>query len=116
LDLHQGGVAGHILRRLGAESAGEKRSCPHGIRFTPDKRTVQRFARLVRLVERAKQLLENDVYIHQFKINAKVRLKETKWEWHQDYLYWLKEDSMPRPAVMTAVLFVEKPMSSMAQC
>jgi ectoine hydroxylase-related dioxygenase (phytanoyl-CoA dioxygenase family) len=67
-----------------------------------------RFARLARLVEPAKQILGDDVYVHQFKINAKVALEGDQWEWHQDYLYWLKEDSMPRPTVLTAVLFVEE--------
>lgn len=67
-----------------------------------------RFARLARLVEPAKQLLDGDVYIHQFKINAKVALDGDQWEWHQDYLYWFKEDSMLTPAALTAVLFVEE--------
>ena len=67
-----------------------------------------RFARLARLVEPAKQLLGDDVYVHQFKINAKVALEGDQWEWHQDYLYWMKEDAMPRPTVLTAVLFVEE--------
>jgi len=66
-----------------------------------------RFSRLARLVEGAKQLLGNDVYVHQFKINAKVALEGDQWEWHQDYFYWQKEDSMPTPSVLTAVLFVE---------
>jgi ectoine hydroxylase len=67
-----------------------------------------RFARLDRLVTPAKQILGNDVYVHQFKINAKVALEGDQWEWHQDYLYWLKEDAMPRPTVLTAVLFLEE--------
>ena len=67
-----------------------------------------RFTRLARLVEPARQLLDDDVYVHQFKINAKVALEGDQWEWHQDYLYWLKEDAMPRPNVLTAVLFVEE--------
>lgn len=64
-------------------------------------------SRLDRLVEPAKQFLGSDVYIHQFKINAKVALEGDQWEWHQDFLYWHKEDNMPTPRVLTAVLFVE---------
>jgi ectoine hydroxylase len=65
-------------------------------------------SRLERLVEPAKQLLESEVYIHQFKINAKVALEGDQWEWHQDFLYWHKEDNMPAPRVLTAVLFIEE--------
>lgn len=64
-------------------------------------------SRLERLVEPAKQFLGSDVYIHQFKINAKVALEGDQWEWHQDFLYWQKEDNMPTPRVLTAVLFIE---------
>src|SRR5690348_15349527 len=35
--------------------------------------------RLPRLVEPAKQLLESDVYVHQFKLNAKVALDGDQW-------------------------------------
>lgn len=66
------------------------------------------YIRLPRLVEPAKQILGSDVYIHQFKINAKIALEGEQWEWHQDFLYWHKEDSMPEPRVLTAVLFVEE--------
>lgn len=64
-------------------------------------------SRLRRLVEPAQQLLESDVYIHQFKINAKVALEGDRWEWHQDFLYWHKEDGMPTPRVVTAALFLQ---------
>lgn len=66
------------------------------------------YIRLPRLVEPAKQILGSDVYIHQFKINAKIALEGEQWEWHQDFLYWHKEDSMPEPRVLTAVLFVDE--------
>ena len=63
--------------------------------------------RLPRLVEPAKQLLESDVYVHQFKLNAKVALDGDQWEWHQDFLYWNKEDGMPAPRVLTAAVFLQ---------
>src|SRR5205085_12600576 len=67
---------------------------------------VRRFSHLLRLVEPANQMLGSNVYIHQFKINAKVALEGDQWEWHQDFLYWHKEDNMPSPRVLTAVLFL----------
>ena len=63
--------------------------------------------RLPRLVEPAKQLLKSDVYVHQFKLNAKVALEGEQWEWHQDFLYWYKEDGMPSPRVLTAAVFLQ---------
>ncbi|MBV9927469.1 MAG: phytanoyl-CoA dioxygenase family protein [Acidobacteria bacterium] len=62
---------------------------------------------LNRLVEPARQLLGSEVYIHQFKVNAKVALEGDQWEWHQDFLYWHKEDGMPSPRVLTAVVFLQ---------
>jgi ectoine hydroxylase len=64
-------------------------------------------SRLPRLVEPAMQLLESDVYIHQFKINAKVALEGDVWQWHQDYLFWQKEDGMPTPRVLSAAVFLD---------
>jgi ectoine hydroxylase len=64
-------------------------------------------SRLPRLVGPASQILDSEVYIHQFKINAKVAFGGDRWEWHQDFLYWYKEDAMPAPRVLTAALFLQ---------
>lgn len=68
--------------------------------------TFSRLTRLERLAVPAAQLLGSAVYVHQFKINAKLGLDGDQWEWHQDYLYWLKEDAMPAPNVLSAVVFL----------
>jgi len=60
-----------------------------------------------RLTGPARALLGTDIYIHQTKINAKQALKGDSWEWHQDYIYWKKEDGMPGPEVLTAMLFLD---------
>lgn len=65
-------------------------------------------SRLERMVCPARQLLGSGVYVHQFKINAKAALDGEQWEWHQDFLYWHKEDRMPTPRSLTAVLFLEE--------
>ncbi|EDY21613.1 Phytanoyl-CoA dioxygenase [Chthoniobacter flavus Ellin428] len=65
-----------------------------------------RLTRLQKMAEPAAQLLGDEVYVHQFKINAKLGLDGDQWEWHQDYLYWLKEDAMPTPNVLSAVVFL----------
>jgi ectoine hydroxylase len=66
----------------------------------------RRFSLLPRMVEPAAQLLRSAVYIHQFKINAKLALEGDQWEWHQDFLYWHKEDGMPQPRVLSMALFL----------
>ncbi len=68
------------------------------------------FARLARhpyLVEPAKQLLGGDVYMHQFKINAKAAFDGQQWQWHQDYGTWLNDDAMPAPLAMNVALFLD---------
>lgn len=67
-----------------------------------------RLARLPSLVEPARQLLGGDVYVYQFKINAKAALLGDIWEWHQDYIFWNKEDGLPRPEVVNVAVFVDE--------
>lgn len=68
------------------------------------------FARLVRLPQLlavARQLLADDAYVYQFKINAKRAFKGEIWEWHQDYIFWHHEDGMPSPRALTAAVFLD---------
>jgi ectoine hydroxylase len=60
-----------------------------------------------RVLCKAQQLVRNDVYIYQYKINAKVGFSGDVWAWHQDYIYWWKEDGLPTPAVTSAVVFLD---------
>lgn len=64
--------------------------------------------RLPRLVEPARQLLDEDVYVHQFKINAKLALVGEVWEWHQDFRFWRDEDGMPGPHAVNAGIFLDQ--------
>jgi ectoine hydroxylase-related dioxygenase (phytanoyl-CoA dioxygenase family) len=69
--------------------------------------TLKRLCRLPRLIMPAMTLLKNQVYVHQFKINFKSAFEGDVWEWHQDYIFWLKEDGMPKPNVLTVVIFLD---------
>ncbi|MEO1096057.1 MAG: phytanoyl-CoA dioxygenase family protein [Cyanobacteria bacterium J06638_28] len=64
-------------------------------------------AQIPRLVEPVQQILESDIYLHQYKLNSKVALDGEEWKWHQDFLYWHKEDGMPAPRALNAVIFLE---------
>ncbi|KII00513.1 multidrug DMT transporter permease [Streptomonospora alba] len=57
------------------------------------------FAELVRdprLVDRARQILGSDVYIHQSRVNYKPGFSGTDFFWHSDFETWHAEDGMPR--------------------
>ncbi len=66
-----------------------------------------RLARHPRLVEPVRQLLGGDVYIHQFKVNAKAAFGGDQWQWHQDYGTWARDDAMPEPRAMNVALFLD---------
>jgi ectoine hydroxylase len=69
------------------------------------------FARLVRdprMLGPARRLLDDDVYVHQFKINAKQAFGGEVWEWHQDYVFWRNEDGMPTSRVVNVTLYLDE--------
>ncbi|MER5969933.1 ectoine hydroxylase [Streptomyces sp. NPDC002055] len=56
------------------------------------------FASLVRdprVVERARQILGSDVYVHQSRINVKPGFGATGFYWHSDFETWHAEDGLP---------------------
>ena len=56
-------------------------------------------ARHPRLVEPLRAAVwREDVYVHQFKLNAKAAFEGEVWQWHQDYGTWARDDGMPRAA------------------
>ena len=65
-----------------------------------------RLSRHPKIVQPAMAILDNNVYVYQFKINAKAGFGGDVWQWHQDYIFWLKEDGLPTDRVTTAVIFL----------
>jgi ectoine hydroxylase len=64
-------------------------------------------ARHPRLVEPGMQLLSSDqLYMHQFKVNAKAAFDGAVWQWHQDYATWYEDDDMRLPQAMNIALFL----------
>jgi ectoine hydroxylase-related dioxygenase (phytanoyl-CoA dioxygenase family) len=66
-----------------------------------------RLSRHPRIVEPAMAILNSKVYVYQFKINAKTAFGGDVWQWHQDYIFWLKEDGLPTERVTSAVVFLD---------
>lgn len=56
----------------------------------------RRLATDVRLVEIARYLLNDDVYIHQSRVNFKPGFTGRDFYWHSDFETWHVEDGMPR--------------------
>ena len=69
------------------------------------------FAKFVchpRVLEPAEQLLAGQVYVHQFKLNAKAAFAGDIWQWHQDFGTWHRDDAMPEPLAMNLAVFLDE--------
>ncbi len=61
-----------------------------------------------RVLNPVRQLLGEDVYLHQSRINPKPGFGGgTSWVWHQDYPPWHKVDGMPEPRCIMTSVFVD---------
>lgn len=68
------------------------------------------FRRLVRhpkLLGPAMEILQSQVYVYQFKINAKAAMGGDIWEWHQDFIFWNKEDGLREPRIVNMSIFLD---------
>jgi ectoine hydroxylase len=66
-----------------------------------------RLGRHPRLIGPAMQLLGEEVYVHQYKINAKAAFDGDVWQWHQDYGTWHADDEMPEARAMNLAVFLD---------
>ncbi|MEZ4368006.1 MAG: ectoine hydroxylase [Kofleriaceae bacterium] len=68
--------------------------------------TMRRLAADRRLAGVARQLLGEDVYIHQSRINFKPAFEGKAFPWHSDFETWHVEDGMPRMRALSASLLL----------
>ena len=68
---------------------------------------LSRLVRLGALLGPAQQILQDRVYVYQFKVNLKVAFAGDLWPWHQDYSFWTNEDGMPAPRALTVAIFLD---------
>ncbi|NKQ55111.1 ectoine hydroxylase [Amycolatopsis sp. K13G38] len=54
-----------------------------------------------RILDRAKQILGSEVYIHQSRVNYMPGFKGAGFYWHSDFETWHAEDGMPRPRAVS---------------
>ncbi len=89
------------------EKAGAPRTAFAAHTFSP---VFGLLARHPHLVEPLRQLFGEDVYVHQFKLNAKAAFEGDVWQWHQDYGTWQRDDGMPEARAMNIAVFLDEVM------
>jgi len=67
----------------------------------------RRLAAHPRLIGPVVQILGEEVYTHQYKVNAKAAFDGEIWQWHQDFGTWHRDDEMPEPRAMNIALFLD---------
>lgn len=63
---------------------------------------VAELARDPRLLDRARQILGSEVYVHQSRINYMPAFRGGGFYWHSDFETWHAEDGMPTPRAVSA--------------
>ncbi|MBX3657618.1 MAG: phytanoyl-CoA dioxygenase family protein [Ramlibacter sp.] len=66
-----------------------------------------KLARHPRMVQPVMDLFDEEVYMHQFKINGKAAFEGDVWQWHQDYGTWMNDDLMPTERAMNVAIFLD---------
>ncbi|WP_114653074.1 phytanoyl-CoA dioxygenase family protein [Polynucleobacter necessarius] len=79
--LEQSEFPGHVL-----EEHGKGYRALHGCHLY--NKFFNKLIKSPMLLRPAKALLNDDVYVHQLKINLKKPFNGELWPWHQDYIYW----------------------------
>lgn len=67
-----------------------------------------RLSRHPRLLEPVRQLLRDQAYIHQTRLNPKQDFAGEIWSWHQDFGTWHLEDGMPEPHCVVTAVFLDR--------
>ena len=63
---------------------------------------------LPRLLNPVRQLLRDDVYLHQSRLNSKQGFcGDAAWDWHQDFPPWHYIDGMREPRCIMAAVFID---------
>ena len=60
------------------------------------------------MIQPVEDLLQEKLYMHQFKINGKMAFEGDVWQWHQDYGTWFNDDLMPSARAMNVAIFLDE--------
>ena len=67
-----------------------------------------KLARHPRMIKPVEDILQEKLYMHQFKINGKMAFEGDVWQWHQDYGTWFNDDLMPSARAMNVAIFLDE--------
>ena len=87
------------------EKSGSPRTAFAAHTYNEAFRLLGAHPRLIRPVE---QLFGEQLYMHQYKINAKSAFDGEVWQWHQDFGTWHRDDGMPEPRAMNISVFLDE--------
>ena len=87
------------------EKSGAPRTAFAAHKFNDVFRLLAHHPRLVAPLE---QLFGEQLYVHQFKLNAKAAFEGDVWQWHQDYGTWARDDGMPQARAMNIAVFLDE--------
>ncbi|WP_425425984.1 ectoine hydroxylase [Amycolatopsis xylanica] len=62
---------------------------------------IDELVRDPRVLDRARQILGSDVYLHQTRVNYMPGFKGAGFYWHSDFETWHAEDGMPSPRAVS---------------
>nr|WP_027945755.1 ectoine hydroxylase [Amycolatopsis taiwanensis] len=85
-------------RVITEKRSGEVRSIFEVHRISP---LISELVRDPRILDRARQILGSEVYIHQSRVNYMPGFRGTGFYWHSDFETWHAEDGMPGPRAVS---------------
>lgn len=98
----------HALEEETVISEPESREIRSIFRIHAQSSVIARLAADQRLADVARFLLDDEVYIHQSRLNYKPGFQGKEFYWHSDFETWHVEDGMPRMrALSMSVLLAE---------
>lgn len=60
-----------------------------------------------RLVEPCSMIIDEEIYLYQYKLNLKKPFLGQFWEWHQDFAYWNLDDGVQSPDLVSAMIYLD---------
>jgi len=104
-----------MLKELEYMASNDELSQNEEFIFEPDSKEIRtvfnqhlfsslfdKVSRDPRILDKVKQILGSDVYIHHSRINIKPAYKGKSFPWHSDFETWHTEDGLPRCRCLSA--------------
>lgn len=98
-----------LMARTGPEIKRDAADGPPRLVYAPHDYSppFQALSRLPRMLGAIRQLLDEDAYVYQSRINLKLPFAGDAWSWHQDFSAWHRRDGMARPHAVMAAVFLD---------